>query len=179
MNEESTSQRNRTGLEDSSRDTSRGLDIIAGGIIAVLAGIISSYIILQLETQQSHQHTVQSINVINCINRFLIAPTLADIHESPNADWNVRYLTDYYQSNWTDILEQSGTSTLRYVELVVSMENANTALRRIDSQNPQGDIRTTILKELSSGANGVIGIFNQLNVTENTCNRMLQVNPKT
>ena len=148
------------------------------GVIGIIATLASANFAVYLQTQQTHNQVIKNINVQNCINRLLVGMALNKTKDQYGADWNIRYLTDFYDLVWADLVQEFETSTLKYVSVVGSMKNVNTLLDRVDRFRPQGVDRSTAFQDVATGVDGVNSTLDSLNVNNETCNRLVGENPK-
>lgn len=114
----------------------------------------------------------QTVNVVDCINATVIGLPLSEADQY-STQWNFRFLTDYYNVAWSDLIQEYGTTTITYVAAVAAMSNINTLLDRIDRFDPRGADRIVKFNEVAEGARNVGAMFESLNVNDTTCTKLL------
>lgn len=145
--------------------------------LAIITSALSAIFAVRLEANRVHQQVIENLRVLNCTNLVGIGKPLHLVQEQFQADWNLRYLTDFYDSVWSDILQQYGTHTPNFVVAVYTMKNVNAILERIDRFKPQGDDRITAFRDVLAGVNKVTTQMNLLGITDDSCKDIIGVYP--
>jgi hypothetical protein len=144
--------------------------------IAIFASFLSAYLAVRWQAQQLHDQAINNLNIINCIN-LSTSNELINVQNEYTANWNPRYITNYYDTVWVDILQEFGPTTNLYAGAVLNMENINTELDRIDREQPSGTERQQAFNEVSDGVAGTLQDFNKLGISSSFCNNILPSAP--
>ena len=145
-------------------------------LILIFIAVLSPFLTIYLEDRSQYDQITKNINILNCVNEFTIGNELIDINQKQNlnADWNDRYLTDYYNVVWNTLLEEFGNSIIYYVSAIDKMNGVNIILERIDTQESSvtPSIRVDLYNEISRDATDIKSLFNNLGITDQSCKKL-------
>lgn len=144
--------------------------------ISAISFAVISFIVPEIKKDNDFKNNTLVINCSNLYN----AESIFLPGQNQTWDFNARYATDFYKSNWSEILlGLNDNQKQNYITMVNEMESSNIILERMEFNDPflgifqtnevRDKFRVDTSNTLAKLADVIINKFMTLGVSSSTC----------